>query len=95
MEIRSSVEYLQNDTDMRTLKTLPALERVGAAKPMGFGYFIASQDIVMGSVHNDDAVRLTSKKWLVVNYILLFFFSLAFGEYAGLGVAVGFRGYGL
>ena len=59
VEIRSFVESLEKDAEMQRFMTIPALEWVGAAKKMGFSYFIASQDIAMGGDH---ASGLISKR---------------------------------
>ena len=62
LDISSFVQHLEKDANLQACKSMPALEWVGVAKQMGFSYFIASQDIAMGSHNRSDAGGLVSKR---------------------------------
>lgn len=55
VDTRSFVKHLEQDPGIRDFQSVPALEWMGAAKRMGFSYFIASQDIAMGGGSGADA----------------------------------------
>ena len=59
---RALVEQLISDADMRTFPSTPALQWIGEAKKAGFSYFIASQDIAMGSLDGVDTAVLVSRR---------------------------------
>ena len=55
-------EHLESDADVRCFPSTPALQWIGEAKKTGFSYFIASQDIAMGSPDKVDTAVLVSRR---------------------------------
>lgn len=56
------IEHLKSDADVRCFPSTTALQWIGDAKKTGFSYFIASQDIAMGSLDEVDTAVLVSRR---------------------------------
>ena len=61
VDMRTFVDHLEQNEELKDLEIMPALEWVGRAKKNGLGYMIASQDIAM-SREDGGSTRLISKR---------------------------------